>query len=230
MRLPFADHFIFFRQFRERFKTTGAIAPSSGFLARAMTGPLKQHAGPTRILEIGPGTGAVTRHIVRAVKEHDRFDLVELNERFAGLLQDRFRTDPTYARVADRSEVHVCPLQEFKAEAPYDIVISGLPLNNFPADLVRTIFKSYFDLLAPGGVLSYFEYMYVRPMRKSICRGAERERLTSLDETMNSYIEKHRFKKSWVFVNLPPAWVQHLRKDADESASDTSSAVGSETK
>lgn len=225
MRIPFADHFIFFRQFRERFKTTGAIAPSSGFLARAMTGPLKRHPGPTRVLEIGPGTGAVTRHIVRALKENDRFDLVELNERFAELLKDRFRNDPTYARVADRSEVHVCPLEEFKAEAPYDIVISGLPLNNFPAELVRTIFKSYFDLLAPGGVLSYFEYMYVRPIRKAVCSGAERERLTSLDATMNAHIDEYRFKRSWVFVNLPPAWVQHLRKDAnpgDDAASDFS--------
>lgn len=213
MRIPFSDHLLFFGQFRERFKTTGAIAPSSRFLASAMTKSLKQHPGPTRILEIGPGTGAVTKHIVKYVKENDHFDLVELNDKFAERLEHRFETDPNYARVAKQSKVHVCPLQEFEASEPYDIVISGLPLNNFPADLVRDIFKSYMQLLAPGGVLSYFEYMYVRPFRKAICRGEERGRLTTLDEIMNEHTDRYRFKKSWVFVNFPPAWVQHLRKD-----------------
>ncbi len=213
MPKPFSDHLLFFSQFRERFKTTGAIAPSSRFLASAMTQSLKKHPGPTRILEIGPGTGAVTKHIVRLVKENDQLDLVELNEKFAERLEHRFETDPHYSRVSAQSKVHVCPLQDFEATEPYDIVISGLPLNNFPADLVRDIFDSYMNLLAPGGVLSYFEYMYVRPIRKIVTRGEERVRIHTLDEIMSSHTNQYRFKKSWVFVNMPPAWVQHLRKD-----------------
>ncbi len=89
------DHLTFFREFRQRFKTTGAIAPSSRFLASAMTGPMKKtlrrpDAPPQRILEIGPGTGAVTRSIVKLLRPEDRFDLVELNESFAELLNERF--------------------------------------------------------------------------------------------------------------------------------------------
>ncbi len=68
------DHLTFFREFRQRFKTTGAIAPSSRFLASAMTGPMKKvlrraDAPPQRILEIGPGTGAVTRSIVKLLRQ-----------------------------------------------------------------------------------------------------------------------------------------------------------------
>lgn len=206
------DHWEFWRQFRQRFETTGAVAPSSRFLARAMTGPMKRRDRPGRILEIGPGTGAVTKRIVRLLRPEDRFDLVELNETFAGLLRERFASDPSFRSVADRSQVHVCPIQEFNATEPYDIIISGLPLNNFPAELVRSIFETYFKLLAPGGMLSYFEYMYVRPLRKLIAKHDEKARLNELDHIANKYLAEYRIDRSWVFVNLPPAWVQHLRK------------------
>lgn len=207
------DHIEFFRQFRERFETTGAVAPSSRFLARAMAGPLTRRGqGPVRVLEIGPGTGAVTGHIVRQLQAADTFDLVEINERFAELLEQRFLNDRRYQTSADRPRVHVCPLQEFQAEAPYDFIISGLPLNNFPSALVSEIFNIYFQLLAPGGVLSYFEYMYVRPLRRTFAGAEERQRLRELEQIMRRYLGEFRTARNWVFVNVPPAWVQHLRK------------------
>ena len=207
------EHWEFLRQFRERFETTGAVVPSSRFLARAMTGPMARRERPIRVLEVGPGTGAVTQQIVRLLKPQDRFDLVELNDTFAAMLRHKFEHDARYRAVAERSAVHVCPIQEFAAVQPYDIIISGLPLNNFPADLVRSIFETFFRLLAPGGTLSYFEYMYVRPLRKMVARPAEKKRLTELDQIANEYLSKHRIHRSWVFVNVPPAWVQHLQKE-----------------
>jgi phospholipid N-methyltransferase len=216
------DHLTFFQQFRQRFKTTGAIAPSSRFLASAMTGPMRKMLGdaegpPKRILEIGPGTGAVTRAIVKLIRPQDAFDLVELNEVFANLLKERFQTHRDYQRVCEQSQVHMLPLQEFAAEAPYDFIISGLPLNNFSTDLVREIFECYFRLLAPGGTLSYFEYMYVRSIRKRIGKAEEKQRMRSLDEIIFPYLKQHRIRQSWVFINLPPAWVQHL-KAAEKTA------------
>ncbi|HEY3965058.1 MAG TPA: methyltransferase [Planctomycetaceae bacterium] len=209
----FGEHLEFFRQYRRRFQTTGAVAPSSQFLARALARPLQQHAGPSRVLEVGPGTGAVTRRIVKLLKPHDTFDLVELNESFVGILNWRFAHDPEFRRAANRSQVHQCPIQEFQSAEPYDVIICGLPFNNFPPDLVREIFGAFFKLLAPGGVLSYFEYMYMRPLRKAVSNRAGRERLGELERVLQDYLGRHRFRRDWVFVNVPPAWVQHLRKD-----------------
>ena len=81
MRL-WTDCGAFFRAFRRNFHTTGAILPSSRFLARAMTFDLKGPRRPARILEVGPGTGAVTREIVRHLQDDDRFDAVEINPSF----------------------------------------------------------------------------------------------------------------------------------------------------
>jgi phosphatidylethanolamine/phosphatidyl-N-methylethanolamine N-methyltransferase len=185
------NNFAFLRQFRQRFETTGAIAPSSRFLAKAMTRFLATRGdGPVRVLEIGPGTGPVTEKIVPLLRTGDRFDLVELNESFVEILNERF--------------------QEFQSDEKYDFVISGLPLNNFPADLVEAISNHYFEVLKPTGMLSYFEYMYVRPIRKVVTRGDENTRITRIDDIMAAHCAKHRVARDNILINIPPAWVQHL--------------------
>ena len=205
------NNFAFFRQFRQRFETTGAIAPSSRFLARSMTRFLaKRGDAPVRVLEIGPGTGPVTEAIIPWLRPGDQFDLVELNESFVGILTERFQSDDRWKAVADQSEIHQIPVQEFSPDTSYDFVISGLPLNNFPADLVQQIADHYFKLLKPTGTLSYFEYMYVRPIRKVITRGEEKVRISRIDDIMATHCDLHRIARDNIFVNLPPAWVQHL--------------------
>jgi phosphatidylethanolamine/phosphatidyl-N-methylethanolamine N-methyltransferase len=205
------NNFAFLRQFRQRFETTGAIAPSSRFLAKAMTRFLATRGdGPVRVLEIGPGTGPVTEKIVPLLRTGDRFDLVELNESFVEILNERFQANGDWSSVRDFTEVHQLPVQEFQSDEKYDFVISGLPLNNFPADLVEAISNHYFEVLKPTGMLSYFEYMYVRPIRKVVTRGDEKTRITRIDDIMAAHCAKHRIARDNILINIPPAWVQHL--------------------
>lgn len=203
---------LFFKQFRERFETTGAIAPSSRFLANSMARFLAARGtDPVRVLEIGPGTGPVTERIVRLLKDGDQFDLVELNQSFVEVLNQRFQTDPAWQAAARFAQIHQLPVQEFSPPEKYDFVISGLPLNNFSADLVESITAKYFELLKPGGVLSYFEYMYVRPVRKRISKGDENARITRIDDIMAAHCSKYRIQRDSIWINIPPAWVQHLQ-------------------
>jgi phosphatidylethanolamine/phosphatidyl-N-methylethanolamine N-methyltransferase len=214
MQKSIQNYLAFFRQFRQKFETTGAVAPSSRFLATAMTRYLaaRDSAKPVRVLEIGPGTGPVTDSIVNLLRPGDRFDLVELNDEFVEILERRFQKETSWSAVRQQSTIHRLPIQEFQATEPYDFVISGLPLNNFPADLVKTITDAYFRLLKPGGTLSYFEYMYVRPVRKKVTRGAELQRITTIDRILSDHCRAMRIHRDSVWINIPPAWVQHLRK------------------
>jgi len=104
-----------------------------------------------------------TRRIVALLKADDRLDLVELNQAFAGRLEQRFQSEPTFKRAADRARIHVCGIESFEAERPYDFIVSGLPFNNFSPAFVGRVMDAFFNFLAPGGVLSFFEYMYVGP-------------------------------------------------------------------
>lgn len=202
----------FYSQFRSQYHTTGSVIPSSRFLASAITGPLAKREGPRRVLEVGPGTGAFTQRIVKLLRPDDHFDVVEINATFAEVIRQQFLTNPPYQRVADISSVHEVPLQEFEFEKPYDIIISGLPTTNFDVPLVSEIFARFFELLADGGELSYFEYMYLRAIRKFVDKKANRMRFREMDQVIAPYHDQYRTHRSWVFLNFSPAWVHHLKK------------------
>src|SRR6266850_63139 len=126
-----AEYTQFYRQFRDQYHTTGAILPSGRALARAMTRPMRQTPGPRRILEVGPGTGAVTAEIVRQLRPGDQFDIVEINADFVACLGQRFAEEPDFRKRRAQSRIIHSPLQDVPGEHVYDFVISGLPLNNF---------------------------------------------------------------------------------------------------
>ena len=48
---------VFLKGARRDFRHTGAIAPSSRFLARAITSAIDPAAAPLRVMEAGAGTG-----------------------------------------------------------------------------------------------------------------------------------------------------------------------------
>ena len=212
----FREQFVFLRQFGKQFETTGSLLPSSRFLAKAICRFLAERGeGPVRVLECGPGTGAFTDRIVRHLRPGDRFDLVELNEDFVQVLQKRFAEESHWEAVADLCEIHQVPLQDFgdaSGEAePYDFIISGLPHVNFPPEVVATITEAYFRLLKPGGTLSYFEYLYIRPLKKIVTLGATRRKIHGVDRILAAHLQRHRLCRDTVLRNVPPAWVQHLR-------------------
>ena len=206
------DYRVFWREFRQQYHTTGAIAPSSRSLARALSRfAANPHPTPRRILEVGPGTGAVTKALVEALGPQDRLDLVELNDRFVQRLRDRFEHEPAFAAVGGRSRVLHQPVETLPADAPYDLIISGLPLNNFSVAAVDEILTTFRRLLCPGGTLSFFEYIAIRRARSLVSFGEERARLRGIGQALGELFADGRIARDWVWPNLPPAWVHHVR-------------------
>ena len=79
------------------------------------------------------------------------------------------------------------------------------------ADLVERILACFQRLLRPGGTLSFFEYVGVRPARSLISGKAERERLRGVGNALDALLLPHEFLRERVWLNLPPAWVHHVR-------------------
>src|SRR6516162_2922080 len=182
----------FFGEFRRHYFTTGSILPSSRALARALTGPLRQRKSAARILEVGPGTGAVTAEILRCLRPGGWLDIVEINENFVAVLERRFTAEPLWRRRCEQVRLIHAPLQEVAGSGVYDFMISGLPLNNFPLALVRDIFRAYRRLLRRGGVLSYFEYILIRQMKMLFVGKKERQRLHVLGRVFERNIRAHQ--------------------------------------
>lgn len=211
------DWRLFFQEYLRNFHHTGAVSPSSRYLASALARQIAGEndkclaRGPRRVLEVGPGTGAVTGRIVANLGPEDRFDLIEWNARFVDCLRRRFETEPAWKAVADRVRVIHGPVQDLPREGAYQAIVSGLPLNNFAVADVEQILDAFRGLLAPGGTLSFFEYVAVRPARALVSGRVERQRLKGIGKALDAILSQHEFRRDCVWPNLPPAWVHHVR-------------------
>ncbi|MGH9466958.1 MAG: class I SAM-dependent methyltransferase [Terriglobales bacterium] len=203
---------LFYGQFREHFHATGAIAPSGGALASEITSPLAATPRrPLRVLEVGPGTGVFTRAILRQLRAGDEFAICEVNRAFQPLLEARLEQ----ARVEQRGincQLYFADICTFPARPEYDFIISGLPLNNFSPELVKRILGLFAAMLLPGGVLSYFEYLYIRELKSALVRNpAERARLHSIAAVVNEFLLQHTSRAVPVALNFPPAMARHIQ-------------------
>ncbi|HWB20281.1 MAG TPA: methyltransferase domain-containing protein [Phycisphaerales bacterium] len=195
----------FITQAITNYHTTGAVAPSSAALARAMTQSLRTHAGPKRILEVGPGTGPFTRAMLAALKPGDELHVVEINPAFAERL-DHSMLEPFRRENPDITvELHCQAIETADVVGPFDFVVCGLPFNNFPPALVRSIFRRMIALLKTGGELAYFEYAAVRIMKGSFVGTEGRKKLGKIRAVGKILQKRHRGTRTLVLSNFPPA-------------------------
>lgn len=216
--MSLGERLTFVRQLLAHQKTTGAVQPSSRYLARAMAAPLRRagaaSSDPLDILEIGPGTGAVTRGLVEAMRPGDRLDCYEINPEFAGYLKARVRDDPAFRHVRDGIEVVCAPAEELPGDARYDLVVCSVPFNNFDAGTTERLFDVGLGAVradGPGGTFTWFEYLALPALVKSLAPAAERRRMREVQAVKQERRRRHPVEQVSVFRNLPPARVCHLR-------------------
>ena len=201
----------FFRECRRHFRSTGSILPSSPFLARALAAQLRGIRSAGRILEVGPGTGSVTKEILRHLLPDDRLDAVEINGHFAALVRGRLENEWFFLYRPRQVQVIHSAVEDLPGEGIYDYIVSGLPLNNFPVSMVRSIFRAYTRLLKPGGILSYYEYVLLRQLKSPFVNRRERRRLYKIGRVIGGYVRNFQVRRERIFMNVPPATVRHLR-------------------
>lgn len=214
MRQTWADYRVFLREFRRTFESTGAVMPSGSALSKALAYYVREGSdgiAGRRILEVGPGTGAVTGHIVQALRPGDRLELVERNDEFVARLRERLASDPALTPSAEQITLRHAGVEELPEDQPYDVIVSGLPLNNFSVQFVDQLLAKLSRLLAPTGTLSFFEYIAIRHVKATLSRRAERERLRGIGRRMGEFLAAHEIRRDRVLTNVPPAWVHHVR-------------------
>ncbi|MFC1747004.1 class I SAM-dependent methyltransferase [Candidatus Neomarinimicrobiota bacterium] len=204
---------LFFRQFLTRFGTTGAVAPSWHMLARQLARDVGANRGgePIKVFEAGPGTGSVTREILKKLDDGDRLVAYEVNSRFVDYLQEKIDRDPHI----NASRVSVS-LVEGRAqdcdESSFDHAVCSIPFTNFLPQEVQIILESMMKNLKPGGTLSYFDYWGMGRLRGIMGGRAERARMQAVDAVRNGFLEQYGTGQKLILLNLPPAIVRHCRK------------------
>jgi phosphatidylethanolamine/phosphatidyl-N-methylethanolamine N-methyltransferase len=176
--------------------STGAVAPSSSFLARTIVEDLDLTSA-SAVLEYGPGTGSFTSQIVRQLAPSSRLLAIELNPELARLFRARH---PKVALVED-SVANVRAICDRAGIDHVDCIVSGLPWASFTTDMQRRFLDEMMRVLKPGGRFVTFAYVHgvVLPPAKEFAR--------LLPKYFSSVA-----KSPVVWLNLPPAFVYRCRK------------------
>ncbi len=145
------------------------------------------------VIELGPGTGPVTRSLIESGLPPARLVLVEYDAAFCRLLESRF------ARVrVIQGDAYDLPrtLASFAGQ-PIAAVVSSLPLLNQPPPRRTKLIADAFALMGPSGVFVQFTYGLQSPVPREACA--------------NRY---SAIRSRPILRNLPPAFVWTYRLDA----------------
>ncbi len=182
------DEVRFLRSWIEKPLHMGAVMPSSRMLARTMAQYVDvDSTGP--VVELGPGTGAITNALIEHGVDQRRLVLVEYNPGFCALLRDRY----PHAKVVQGDAYKLRDSLWEVLVMPASAVVSGLPLVTKPMLTRLKLMRDAFVALAPGAPFVQFTYSVAPPIPKSL-----------------PGVSTEASERIW--MNLPPARVWVYRK------------------
>jgi len=123
----FDDELKFFKGWIDKPRAVGSIIPTSSVTARRMASVIDLRSG-LPVLEVGPGTGVITKAILeRGVKPCD-LHAVEYSHDFVSHLQRNYPG----VNVIEGDGFDLDATLGDKRDMTFDCVVSGVPLLNFP--------------------------------------------------------------------------------------------------
>jgi phosphatidylethanolamine/phosphatidyl-N-methylethanolamine N-methyltransferase len=187
-----ADEARFIRSWFKNPLRAGAVSPSGRSLARMMARYVDPKVtGP--IIELGPGTGAITEALLARGVAPGRLFLIEFDPKFCKHLQRRFPG----VHVVEGDAYRFKQLLADLLSEPAASVVSGLPLLVKPEKQRLDLLADAFQCMAPDGAFIQFTYGLLSPIPR--------------DKTFGPTFRAERSPPVW--LNLPPARVWAYRAD-----------------
>ncbi len=186
----------FFEQTIKHFRTTGAIAASSEELSELLvvTANIKE---AKCIVEFGPGTGVVTKQILKHKNPDALFFAIEMNPVFV----EATKKSCPDAIVYHDNAINLPKYLENHNQKSCDIIYSGLPWSLIDEKIQDKLLDVIHENLKEGGEFLTFAYIHGVYLPNGL--------------KFKKKIET-RFKKvmktKTVWLNTPPAFVYHAIK------------------
>lgn len=173
----------FFRRWLANPMKVGAVIPSSPALARLVTKQVR--LGPDQcVVELGPGTGPVTKALLAGGIPTERLFVVEIDGDLCAYLRREFPNVNVIHGDATKLKDLLPPQWVGKVAT----VISGIPMLPLPIELQKGLTQAAFDVMVPGGEILQYTYSLASPIKEK-----------PLGLTGK--------RKGIAMMNFPPAWV-----------------------
>jgi len=185
-----SDFLLFFGKFFRHGTKIASLAPSSVWLSRATLSNVDWTKVKT-VVELGAGTGPITRVIAARARPETRVIVLERDADFARLLRERFAHLANFD-VVEGDVRDLASILQARGIEQVDVVISGLPVPSLPKDLQLDLFRVVRSVLAPGGLYN---------------------QITELPWVYQGLYRRFFDEVRFVFEprNLPPAGAYHCR-------------------
>jgi phospholipid N-methyltransferase len=148
-----AGHLAFFGALIRNPRAVGAIVPSSASLARRM---VRDVAPASRVVELGPGTGVITREILARRGDAGSLLAIDVSRAFVDRIR---RAWPGIDCVCASAEM-LPVLAAERGWSEVDHIVSGLPFATLPSATTQLILDGVHQVLRPGGTFTTFQYVH----------------------------------------------------------------------
>ncbi|SKA20696.1 Phospholipid N-methyltransferase [Enhydrobacter aerosaccus] len=167
--MPTAAHAgtaLFLKRWLRRPLAVGAVMPSGRWLTQAMARTTLAALGdrPGHVIELGAGTGEVTRALLAAGIAADRLAVIERDPELVAFLR-RYIAGP---KIIEGDAARLPQLLAAHGIRQVGAIVSSLPLLSLPADVVTGIVEGVFQTLPADGALVQFTYGPSPPVPKAL--------------------------------------------------------------
>lgn len=149
----FDDELKFFKGWIDKPKTVGSIIPTSSVTAKRMASIIDTKSG-LPVLEVGPGTGVITKAILARGVKPESLTCVEYSHDFVVHLRRNYPGVDIIEGDAFDLETTLGD----KARLTFDSVVSGVPLLNFPVATRVKYVESLLDRMPRGRPIIQLTY------------------------------------------------------------------------
>ena len=192
----------FLRRALTDFDTTASFVPSSRYLVGAMLRPLPR--GRTKcVVELGSGTGVLTRKILERLAPDGHVHAIELDERLLTTSVKELN-DPRLRPVLG-SACEIPRLIDPGCVGHVDAVVSSLGLSLMRPEDRDSVMASTRTVLKSGGVFTQFSYLHARFLvysaaRRTVFRWYARPFLESSFGQVDSELITRNFPPAMVYT------------------------------
>ena len=149
----FDDELKFFKGWIDKPKAVGSIIPTSSIAARRMASVVNPDSG-LPVLEVGPGTGVITRQILARGVPAEKLYLVEYSADFVRHLRRNFPG----VNIIEGDAFNIGHTLGHDVPKQFDSVVSGVPLLNFPVQQRVAFVESLLDRIPAGRPIMQLTY------------------------------------------------------------------------
>jgi phosphatidylethanolamine/phosphatidyl-N-methylethanolamine N-methyltransferase len=157
-----AENRLFFRQWIKNPRQLGTLAPISVKLSRlAAHEALKNYTPGTPVVEIGAGTGRLTRALLHAGVRPQDLTVVELDKDMCGFMKKSI----SGIQVIEGDANHLVDMIQPENLNKVGVVVSAIPLMYLSEDLRKSLMNAAFSVLKPKAKIVHVTYNPQSPLQ-----------------------------------------------------------------